>query len=596
MFRSAINMLLFSTLIGLCTYDYETSEYEILIEGLTISPVTPLTFAHVLQLEREALQGLKNPNRLIKENERASLLYEKADSIKAYLSLSLSLLITAEGNGDVESIVKYKHHVANANFLLGFPDKALSIWLDLCSACSVLKCKNMMPAILSGIASVYFLKNKSDLAIKFYKEAIETFNKELNGSNSICGLYFKLSEAYYYNGNYVNALFFLEKALNELPPENINSPIFTLNELGDIYVSLKDCNRAKNSYNKAIEFCLLTNNPSLANTHALVSTIDMALKEKKIGDLKSVQQKLKLSMIAKDSLRSRTKKIKIYSKTIKHRLLKCPITISRQLRKIMLYRLFYSLMMGTSFFLVVILVLLNERKYLNLKNTKIDLQMTALRMQLNPHFVFSCLTSINRFVLIASARNASNYLGKFAKLMRLILDNSKAAFIPLAQEISSLTLYLELEKLRFNYTFSYKITIAYGIDADLLKIIPMIIQPYLENSVWHGMQGKLDSGIITIKFEKNGLNYIECIIEDNGIGRKRSSEIAKISSTFKSNKVKGMRLNEDRFKLLVDLGFKKTSQKVFDLEDSYGVSLGTRVVLNIPCLSRLQMRSKFHIL
>src|SRR4030095_4317473 len=108
-----------------------------------------------------------------------------------------------------------------------------------------------------------------------------------------------------------------------------------------------------------------------------------------------------------------------------------------------------------------------------------------LRAQMNPHFIFNSLNSINMFILENNKLQASEYLSKFSKLMRLILQNSQQAFIPLEKELEALQLYLELESLRFDQKFEYKVTIADNLDTTMVKVQPLIIQPYAENAIWH---------------------------------------------------------------------------------------------------------------
>jgi LytS/YehU family sensor histidine kinase len=116
--------------------------------------------------------------------------------------------------------------------------------------------------------------------------------------------------------------------------------------------------------------------------------------------------------------------------------------------------------------------------------------MQALRAQMNPHFIFNSLNSINRFILQNERVQASEYLTKFSRLVRLILQNYQCALIPLESELESLELYLNLEGLRFNYHFDYKISVPKDLDKSALQVPPLILQPYAENAIWHGLMQK----------------------------------------------------------------------------------------------------------
>ena len=141
----------------------------------------------------------------------------------------------------------------------------------------------------------------------------------------------------------------------------------------------------------------------------------------------------------------------------------------------------------------------NDRVQAELQQKATELEMQALRAQMNPHFIFNSLNSINRFILQNNRAQASEYLTKFSKLVRMILQNSQAAFITLESELEALSLYLEMEALRFNYHFDYKISFPDDLDISVLKVPPLIIQPYTENAIWHGLMHKEEKGQLDIE-------------------------------------------------------------------------------------------------
>src|SRR4030095_4196207 len=157
------------------------------------------------------------------------------------------------------------------------------------------------------------------------------------------------------------------------------------------------------------------------------------------------------------------------------------------------------------------------------------------------------LNSINRFILQNNRRQASEYLTKFSKLIRLILQNSQAELITLESEVESLQLYLELESLRFDHHFQFKIKVDPDLDISSIKVPPLIIQPYAENAIWHGLMHKEEKGNLAVElFEEE--NLLCCKITDDGIGRKKASELkSKSASTHKSM---GMRITADRIAIV----------------------------------------------
>ncbi|MBA2562446.1 MAG: histidine kinase, partial [Chitinophagaceae bacterium] len=221
-----------------------------------------------------------------------------------------------------------------------------------------------------------------------------------------------------------------------------------------------------------------------------------------------------------------------------------------------------------------------EQQFAELQQQKTELEMQALRAQMNPHFIFNSLNSINGFILKKDTRQASDYLTKFSKLVRLILQNSQAALIPLESELESLQLYLELEAVRFDHHFEYKINVDEDIDDAILKIPPLIIQPYAENAIWHGLMHKEEKGYLEIEIYQQADNVLCCKITDNGVGRKKASELkSKSASTHKSM---GMRITADRIAILQQKKQLDTTIKITDLVLPDGSAGGTEVLLKIP--------------
>ncbi|RYF96942.1 MAG: GAF domain-containing protein, partial [Chitinophagaceae bacterium] len=209
-----------------------------------------------------------------------------------------------------------------------------------------------------------------------------------------------------------------------------------------------------------------------------------------------------------------------------------------------------------------------------------DVEMQALRAQMNPHFIFNCLNSINRYIVKSDQATASLYLTRFAKLIRLILDNSNSKSVTLSNELEALRLYIEMESIRFEKKFSYKITMGEGVQPDSIYVPPLIIQPYVENAIWHGLLHKESAGHLDIHISRRTQSLLECVIEDNGVGRAKAKELkSKSASTKKSL---GMKLTEDRLALLNKQIQTEGSVEVNDLMANDGEAAGTKVILKIP--------------
>jgi hypothetical protein len=184
-----------------------------------------------------------------------------------------------------------------------------------------------------------------------------------------------------------------------------------------------------------------------------------------------------------------------------------------------------------------------EKQLADLANKAMELEMKALRAQMNPHFIFNSLNAINRFILQNNKAQASEYLTKFSRLVRLTLQNSQAALISLESELEALQLYLELEAVRFEQRFEFAVHVDKEIDDVMLKVPPLIIQPFAENAIWHGLMHKEEKGRLTIEiFEKGDALYYK--ITDDGIGRKKAAELK--SGSANTHRSMGMQITADR--------------------------------------------------
>jgi hypothetical protein len=223
-----------------------------------------------------------------------------------------------------------------------------------------------------------------------------------------------------------------------------------------------------------------------------------------------------------------------------------------------------------------------ERKLLEFNKVLAESKLTALRTQMNPHFVFNCLNSIQECIVFEKYKEAQNYLQKFSRLMRLVLQNSDKNLVPLSQEIEMLRLYLELEKLRFTEKFTYEIIYdEEEIDTETIEIPPMLLQPFVENALWHGLLPKKDNRVLTLSFDLLNDDILICSIEDNGIGRQKSYQLKKNQTNTKKHISKGIRITQDRLNL-ISLQYNQHARiEIIDKEDAEGNPTGTKVVIEL---------------
>lgn len=227
--------------------------------------------------------------------------------------------------------------------------------------------------------------------------------------------------------------------------------------------------------------------------------------------------------------------------------------------------------------IVLLLIFAAYTQYKNVKQQKFAnnlLALKSLRSQMNPHFIFNALNSVNSFIAVNDERAANKYLTDFSLLMRSVLENSEEDFIPLEKEIELLQLYVKLEHFRFKDKFDYKFSVDETINLNEFVIPPMLLQPYVENAVWHGLRYKEEKGLLEIDFKKIDAKTVKIIIQDDGIGRIKSKEFK--TENQKKQKSKGMGNTQKRIAILNEMYKDKVDVTVANVFEN---SEGTRVEL-----------------
>jgi hypothetical protein len=231
----------------------------------------------------------------------------------------------------------------------------------------------------------------------------------------------------------------------------------------------------------------------------------------------------------------------------------------------------------------IIYYLINIRK----KDKKVyqrkmlELEMNALRSQMNPHFLFNSINSIKSYVVSKNKEETAEYLTQFAKLIRMILENSRKKYLSIESEIEMLKLYIIMEQKRLNYSFDFNFEIDNEIDTNFL-IVPMLIQPYIENAIWHGLMNKYGDKLLSIDFKVHE-SGVQVIVIDNGVGRAKSKSFNTKNPT--SKKSLGLRITEDRVELIKKIYKIDASVKVIDLHNEQGIPSGTEVQIVLPYIN-----------
>ena len=243
-------------------------------------------------------------------------------------------------------------------------------------------------------------------------------------------------------------------------------------------------------------------------------------------------------------------------------------------------QIFFAVLLALLLFGIIFLIYnrMQLKKTLTLQKELAEYEQKALHLQMNPHFVFNCLGSISSFIVQNGTDSAVKYLSKFSKLMRLTLEYSKESLIPIDKEIESLQNYLELEQLRFNQKFDFVIHKSAAIEDDT-ALPPLLLQPFVENAIIHGLIPKAEKGLITVNFSIENESLI-CSIEDNGIGFDKSKEIKE--SLVSVHKSMALDITKKRLEMMEASTSQKANVEIKEIKSEKGEILGTKVILNLP--------------
>jgi tetratricopeptide (TPR) repeat protein len=400
-----------------------------------------------------------------------------------------------------------------------------------------------------GVAKIYHIIGNFYKEDKLYKKAIEQYQLAINilGNNQSkefeSHLLLSLGEAYFQKDEIQNAFMTFQKA------EILASESTQIPTLGKIYDYLYQIYIQKNDYKKALQYYKLKNeildSLDFANQKSQIDSLLFAHKvASKDFEIDQLQLDKQLNDLALQKKQSETKMV---------------ISIA-------LLFLFIGILL--------VIFLLQKRKNKHQKR-ELELNLRVLRSQMNPHFIFNALSSIHSFILSKNVKDSGEYLLKYAKLMRLFLTNSRNDFSDLSSEIEILNHYCELEAARLNDSFDFDIVYDKTIDLKNILIPSLIIQPFIENSIWHGVSHLKDKkGKLNIEFQFLE-NSVKIIIKDNGVGR-NFSQTLKTIDVHHNKKSLGIEIIRERLDFLSRKHFIKSSLEFIDEKE------GLTVLLYVP--------------
>ena len=248
----------------------------------------------------------------------------------------------------------------------------------------------------------------------------------------------------------------------------------------------------------------------------------------------------------------------------------------------------YFVGLGGLLLIIIILYILYRQRKLRDEKKIVTLEQDMLRNQMNPHFIFNSLNSIKLYIINNEKENAVYYLNKFSKLIRKILVASTEKDITLEEELETMELYMNIENMRFSNQINYKAIINPNIETSMIKVPSLILQPFLENALWHGLSTKEGDKSIVLEVEKTASDFVTIKITDNGVGRAASRKIE--SNKSLNRKSVGIALTMERLANFSKNFSTSYRLNIIDLKDDQGNAMGTQVIIDIP-IEQLRLKT-----
>jgi len=487
---------------------------------------------NIRELDASLLNNLANIYSDLKQ-------YDKAlDYYRQFLDISREL-----GSGKDETIALV--NMGTVYTELNEPKKALECGRQGLGICRKKGINYFIPIILNNLGITYNKAGDADSALASFRESIELADRYSNYDAKASSLN-ETGKIYLTRGDYASAGQYALKSLQ------IARQLHSAEWQSNAWESLYKVYEKQHRYDKALDayqqFILFRDSVSNEDKRSALARKEMAFDfEKKEAATRAEHDK-------------------------KEALAQAEINRQRLIKRGILAGVVILLLAGLSSFVLYKRRRDAEerRKEADLKAKVSDTEMKVLRLQMNPHFIFNSLNSVSDYISKHETTTANYFLSKFAKMMRQVLENSEKREITLAEDLRLVETYIQLESLRLRNEVNYEICIDPGIDPDSTLVPPLIIQPFVENSIWHGLSGKTCPGRISIRIIRED-EIIHYIVEDNGIGRKEAGKYAAAG-----RQSMGLRITLDRIDIINQTRRVRAGVEIFDLSE------GTRVEVRLP--------------
>jgi tetratricopeptide (TPR) repeat protein len=488
-----------------------------------------------------------------------SLVYQKRGEAKEAQQYNFEALEIAEGekNKNMFEIARILHNIGHVYVSIKEWEKAKPFFTRSLEISTKLNDKSSVAYCLTGLAKIYMLQEQPDKALDYFKQGLK-INEEMGNKLGTCVSLHNLCDFYLKTDKLFKASEYGVKALTIARQLNYPSRISASAKL--LYKIYKKQNKGMQAL-EMYELHILHRDSVLneESRKAAVATQMQYEFDKKEVALKAEQDKAILKF----------EKERAEMKAGSDR------------------KKFLALIAFTSTGLIAAVLLLilvrnksrKRQKQIEFEKNVLELEQQALRAQMNPHFIFNAINSIQNYILKRNKQEAYDYLAKFARLIRIVLNNSQEKDLLLHQELEMIGLYVELEQLRFN-NFEFNLDVSERVNQFEIVVPAMLIQPYVENAICHGLMNLEQErrGVLNVTVtQKEGI--LKIMIEDNGIGRERSKQYKKADA----HKSLGMAFTEQRLHVINKMQqYESAKVQITDLYDDDHRGIGTKVEIFIP--------------
>lgn len=543
-------------------YDLAISNYRISLQSLPSNKVR-LKLSKAFEFNKNYQESIESYNNISKEeltNSQLVMLYEglgdvylKIEEFNKALNSYKTGLQVAQASNITPKITDLNSKIAQAYDARGDKDVAKDYFINSLNLAAQENSKRSVEEKVK-VADFQNKNRDYDDEIELRKEALEDLefieNDSIFDNESPLTLQkqnYKIGNAYYLQRDLEKAIPYLQKSIEES------------NKKADLIVQKDATRKLSEVYRDAGEF-----EKALETYQNYENLVDQLYTKKE----------QEISQAARFSREIAEKQNRITSLETDRELSesKYQLITERNKRQQLII---YSLVGGLILLLVAAYFMFKNIRQQKLNNNLLALK--SLRSQMNPHFIFNALNSVNSFIATNDERTANKYLSDFSLLMRAVLENSEEDFIPLKKEIELLDLYTKLEHFRFQDKFDYEINVDENVNVDEFQIPPMLLQPYIENAVWHGLRYKKDKGLLSIIIGQQTKDELTITITDNGIGRERSKAL-KTENQQRQNS-KGMGNIKKRVAILNEMYKDKVDVFIDDFQDTE--DSGTKVVVTL---------------